>query len=73
MKQGSTRITIPERTELRCEGCVRLKRGSMLSGRNYVYTNNCTHPNAPDIRALYGNIGDNARTPDWCPYLKKRK
>lgn len=59
-----------------CTSCDYHKSQMIHSGRNPKYSHRCTHPEIKQehgiYAALHGNLPEDAETPDWCPFLKKK-
>ena len=75
---------IPEERYYTCWGCKYREHNMVRSGKNPIYKNECTHPDALETYDWErGNLdvsdgsymipNSTNRTPPWCPFLKDVK
>lgn len=70
--EGPTTETIPSETYKSCGHCKFYDYHLVVSGRNPIYRSNCQHHDSPIGGAMFGNLPNGDKTPDWCPFIKQR-
>lgn len=70
MKEGPQEVTIPSRSYESCSGCTFHKQKMIHSGRDPLYSHDCTHPDilASKFHGFKGNLPNEDVTPEWCPF-----
>ena len=56
-----------------CFGCIHHDYRMIHSGMHPLYSNNCNHPKSEKAFSYMGNIGEEDKTPDWCPIVKNNE
>lgn len=72
-----TIVEVPQSKHKDCQGCPHHSRQLVKSGKNPIREHNCNHPrfinflNMGLLKRDGRNIGQDSKTPSWCPFLTK--